>query len=112
MFQIADSLQPLLWILRKNEKDIVNLYNFLTPLTQIATGSNMLNFGCWTENVTNPLEAQEELCTLVGEFASLYSARDVLDVGSGFSAPAFHWKRKYNNLSNIICVNTKNYPCK
>jgi SAM-dependent methyltransferase len=64
----------------------------------------MLNFGYWTEKTTNPLQAQQELCTIVGEFAKLYSASDVLDVGSGFSAPALHWKRTYNSL-NIVCVN-------
>ena len=30
---------------------------------------NMLNFGYWTQATTIPLEAQIELCRLIGEFA-------------------------------------------
>ena len=65
----------------------------------------MLNFGYWTDNTKHPVQAQEELCTLVGKFAELHSAKIVLDIGSGFSAPAIHWKKTYNNL-DIVCVNT------
>ena len=101
----VNPLQPILWILRQNEKDIINLYNLLTPFIQLVTKSNMLNFGYWTENTKHPVQAQEELCTLVGKFAELHSAKIVLDIGSGFSAPAIHWKKTYNNL-DIVCVNT------
>ena len=97
-------LQPILWILRQNEKDIINLYNFLTPFIQLVTKSNMLNFGYWTDNTKHPVQAQEELCTLVGKFADLYSAKTVLDIGSGFSAPAIQWKKTCNYL-DITCVN-------
>ena len=72
---------------------------------QIATGNNMLNFGYWKNNATKPLEAQHELCKLVGKIADLDSARTVLDLGSGFSAPAIHWKSQYGN-TNITCINT------
>jgi ubiquinone/menaquinone biosynthesis C-methylase UbiE len=41
---------------------------------------------------------------LVGRFAQLHSARNALDVGSGFSAPAMFWKSVYNSL-NIMCLN-------
>jgi len=41
---------------------------------------------------------------LVGKFAQLHSAKNVLDVGSGFSAPAMFWKSVYNSL-NIMCLN-------
>ena len=34
----------------------------------------------------------------------MHSAKNVLDVGSGFSAPAIYWKSVYNSL-NIMCLN-------
>ena len=92
------------WILRRNERDVVNYYNFMTPYIGRATGSNMLNFGYWSEKTKTPLQAQNELCTRVGEFANLDSAKKVIDIGSGFSAPAIHWKSIYTYL-NIICIN-------
>lgn len=64
----------------------------------------MLNFGYWNEKTANPIQAQTDLCMLVGRFAQLHSARNVLDVGSGFSAPAMFWKSVYNSL-NIMCLN-------
>src|SRR5437870_10974754 len=98
-------LEPPLWILRRNESDIVNSYNFMTPYIRHATGgSNMLNFGYWNKKTEDPMQAQKELCTLVGDFANLKSAKNVLDIGSGFSAPAVHWKSIYNYL-NITCLN-------
>ena len=103
MFKI-NLLQFPLWFLRRNERDIVNYYNFMTPYIGRATGSNILNFGYWSEKTKDPLQAQNELCRLVGEFANLNSAKKVIDVGSGFSAPAIHWKSIYS-LLNIICIN-------
>ena len=103
MFKI-NLLQFPLWFLRRNERDIVNYYNFMTPYIGRATGSNILNFGYWSEKTKDPLQAQNELCRLVGEFANLDSAIKVIDVGSGFSAPAIHWKSIYS-LLNIICIN-------
>ena len=64
----------------------------------------MLNFGYWNEKTANPIQAQTDLCMLVGKFAQLHSAKNVLDVGSGFSAPAMFWKSVYNSL-NIMCLN-------
>ena len=64
----------------------------------------MLNFGYWNEKTANPIQAQTELCMLVGKFAQLHSAKNILDVGSGFSAPAMFWKSVYNSL-NIMCLN-------
>jgi ubiquinone/menaquinone biosynthesis C-methylase UbiE len=101
---LLNPLNSFLWMLRRNERDIVNFYNFLTPFVQVATGGNMINFGYWNKNTKNPLQAQYELCTLMGEFADLHSARKVMDVGSGFSAPAIHWKSRYNFLT-IVCIN-------
>ena len=35
----------VLWTFRRNENDVVNLYNTLSPVMQLATGGDMLNFG-------------------------------------------------------------------
>jgi cyclopropane fatty-acyl-phospholipid synthase-like methyltransferase len=72
---------------------------------QLATGNSMLNFGYWKNPAAGPQEAQNNLCELIGKTASLESARLVLDVGSGFSAPAFYWKSQYEKI-NITCINT------
>jgi len=76
----------------------------MTPYILRATGGTMLNFGYWNEKTTNPIQAQNELCKLVGKFAQLHTAKNVLDVGSGFSAPAIYWKSVFNSL-NITCLN-------
>jgi cyclopropane fatty-acyl-phospholipid synthase-like methyltransferase len=100
------SLKSILWISRRNEKDVVDLYNSLTPFVQLALAdpnNHILNFGYWTQSTTSPIEAQIELCKLVGEFANLQSAKKVIDIGSGFCAPAILWKSMYNNL-DIVCI--------
>jgi cyclopropane fatty-acyl-phospholipid synthase-like methyltransferase len=93
----------LLWTFRRSEKDVVNLYNALSPVMTLATGGRMLNFGYWTEDTKTPLEAQEKLCDIAGEMAELASARTVIDVGSGLGAPAGYWKSRYN--IDVSCVN-------
>ena len=98
-------LALMLWILRRNEQDVVDFYNFMTPFVFRATHSNMLNFGYWNDKTNNPSQAQYALCSLIGEFARLESAKKVLDVGSGFSGPALHWKSTYD-LLDIVCINT------
>ena len=70
---------------------------------QLATGGDMLNFGYWKDAV-EPVAAQKALCSLVGEEAELGSARTLIDVGSGLSAPAAYWKSRYKNL-DVVCVN-------
>ena len=97
-------LHVFFWTFRRRERDVVNLYNSLSPLMQLATDNNMLNFGYWKNNTADPLEAQNELCKLVGNMAKLDSASIVLDVGSGFSVPATYWKSQYKNI-NITCIN-------
>ncbi|MGI0082871.1 MAG: class I SAM-dependent methyltransferase [Nitrosopumilaceae archaeon] len=99
-----DPIQVLLWTFRRSEKDVINLYDFLSQVMQLATGSSMLNFGYWDTNTHNPLQAQHELCRLVGKMAELDSVKYVIDVGSGFSAPAVEWKSVYKSLE-IVCVN-------
>ena len=68
----------------------------------------MLNFGYWNGKTTTLGQAQNELCMLVGKFAQLHSAKNVLDVGSGFSAPTIYWKSVYSTL-NITCLDV-NFP--
>ncbi len=95
------SINPIdvfLWTFRKNEKDVVNLYNTLSPVMQIATGGNMLNFGYWTDEHSDPISAQENLCRIFGNLSELSTAKNVLDVGSGLSAPSKLWRNSYPNL--------------
>ena len=70
---------------------------------QLATGGDMLNFGYW-DKTSDPVAAQNNLCSLVGEVAELGSAMRLIDIGSGLSAPAARWKSAYDSL-DISCVN-------
>ena len=113
---LLNSLKSILWINRRNEKDIVELYNSITPFVLYALDDNnnnnkkynMLNFGYWTRTTTTPIEAQIKLCELVGIFADLKSTKKVIDIGSGFCAPTLLWNMQYNNndgnLLDIFCV--------
>jgi ubiquinone/menaquinone biosynthesis C-methylase UbiE len=101
------SISPLdlfLWTFRRNEKDVVNLYNALSPVMQLATGGNMLNFGYWDFENNNPVSAQENLCAVFAKMAELNSCKNIVDVGSGLSAPAIFWRNNFENLS-IFCIN-------
>ena len=98
-------LDIIFWTFRRNEKDVVNLYNTLSPVMQKATGGDMLNFGYWDGNVESPIIAQQELCNKVAKLAELDSAENLLDVGSGIGGPAKFWSTTYTKLS-IICVNS------
>jgi cyclopropane fatty-acyl-phospholipid synthase-like methyltransferase len=103
---LLNLLKSILWINRRNEKDVIDLYNSLAPFAQIAladANNTMLNFGYWTPDTNIPIEAQVELCRVVGEFADLQSATKILDLGSGFCAPAMLWKSMYDNL-DIFCL--------
>jgi cyclopropane fatty-acyl-phospholipid synthase-like methyltransferase len=97
-------LDLLLWTIRRNEKDVVNLYNSLSPVMQLATGGNMLNFGYWDDENDDPISAQENLCSIFAKMAELNSCETIVDVGSGLSAPAMFWRQKFSNLS-VFCVN-------
>jgi len=101
------SINPLdifLWTLRRNEKDVVNLYNTLSPVMQLATGGSMLNFGYWNDENSDPISAQKNLCSYFAKMAELETAKTIIDVGSGLSAPAIFWRDNFKNLS-INCVN-------
>nr|WP_179363387.1 class I SAM-dependent methyltransferase [Nitrosopumilus oxyclinae] len=97
-------LDLFLWTFRRNEKDVVNLYNTLSPVMQLATGGDMLNFGYWDAKNNTPISAQENLCTVFANMAELNSCKNIVDVGSGLSAPAIFWRNNFENLS-IFCVN-------
>ena len=71
---------------------------------QLATGGDMLNFGYWNGKATDPIAAQNDLCSLVGEMAELDSAKRLIDVGSGLGVPAAQWGSAYGSL-DISCVN-------
>jgi ubiquinone/menaquinone biosynthesis C-methylase UbiE len=100
---VVKPLQSLFWILRGNEKDIINVYDYLRPVVELANGGYILNRGYWTKDTTDPLQAQYQLCKIIGEFACFHSAKTLLDVGSGVSNPAIHWKSMYS-LLDIICL--------
>ena len=101
------SINPIdvfLWTFRKNERDVVNLYNTMSPVMQIATGGSMLNFGYWSSEHIDPISAQENLCNIFGNLSELSTAKTVLDVGSGLSAPSKLWRDSYPDL-NLYDVN-------
>jgi SAM-dependent methyltransferase len=109
LISLLASLKSILWINRRSETDVVNLYNSITPFVRIALAevnkNTMLNFGYWDKSTTSPIAAQIELCRVVGEFADLQSATKIIDLGSGFCAPAAIWKYIYENkILDIVCV--------
>ena len=93
-----------LWTFRRNENDVVNLYNTLSPVMQLATGGSMLNFGYWDKDDVSPIDAQNRLCNKIGQLTELDSANSLLDVGSGLSSPSIMWARTHPNI-NILCLN-------
>ena len=94
----------VLWTFRRNENDVVNLYNTLSPVMQLATGGNMLNFGYWYKDDISPIDAQNRLCNKIGQLTELDSANSLLDVGSGLSSPSIMWTKSHPNI-NILCLN-------
>lgn len=97
-------MEVILWTLRRGEGDVVNLYNYLSGLMQISTGGNFLNFGYWNDSTKNPVDAQTNLCNMIKDVSELNKTKHVLDVGSGFSEPAFLWKKSYPDVA-ITCLN-------
>jgi len=71
---------------------------------RLATTGDMLNFGYWDEEIKNPIDAQIKLCKIFGQLAELETAKKIVDVGSGFSAPAIQWKLQFSSLE-IACLN-------
>jgi len=97
-------MEVILWTLRRGEGDVVNLYNYLSGLMQVSTGGNFLNFGLWEDSTRNPIEAQTNLCNMIKDVAELKETGHLLDVGSGFSEPAFLWKKSHPDVT-ITCLN-------
>jgi len=94
----------LLWTFRRNETDVVKLYDALSPIMEVSTGGDMLNFGFWDDSISHPVDAQKQLCMLMGDMAELDSAHTITDVGSGILGPAKIWGSKYPSLG-ICSVN-------
>lgn len=65
---------------------------------QIATGGSMLNFGYWSSKHNDPVSAQNNLCMIIADLAELSSAKHVVDVGSGLSAPSKLWRDNFPNI--------------
>lgn len=108
LVRLINPINVLLWGIRRNQRDVINLYSSLSPLMSSTTGSYMLNFGYWSDGIDNPVEAQENLCNIIGKLAELQSAKTLVDVGSGLSSPAIFWKNEYP-LLEIYCINI-NHP--
>ena len=94
----------LLWTFRRNETDVVKLYDALSPIMEVSTGGDMLNFGFWDDSIFHPVDAQKQLCMLMGDVAELDSAHTITYVGSGILGPAKIWGSKYPSLG-ICSVN-------
>ena len=103
MFKV-NPFELVLWTFRRNENDVVNLYNTLSPVMQLATDGDMLNFGYWSKETTSPIDAQNKLCDEIGKIAELNSAKTLLDIGSGLSSPAIMWSMLYPDI-DISCLN-------
>ena len=101
---VLNPLDVILWTFRRTGKDVIKLYDTLSPVMQLATGGDMLNFGYWDDTISSPLEAQTRLCSLAAKKADLKNALTLLDVGSGLSAPARYWKTMHPSL-DIYCIN-------
>lgn len=97
-------LEVFLWTFRRNEKDVVNLYDSLSDLMKITTGGDILNFGFWDDSTSTPLEAQNNMCTIFGKMAQLAPNQHIVDVGSGMSSPAIQWYSNYHP-TELTCVN-------
>lgn len=70
----------------------------------IWTGGSFLNFGYWDGNTTDPLQAQLNLTHKLATFGSFLDSDNILDVGSGYCAPALSWLIEYP-LLNVISIN-------
>ena len=101
---LINPVDLLLWTFRRNENDVVKLYNALSPIMEVSTGGDMLNFGFWDESTPHPIDAQKRLCTMMSDMAEISSAEMIADVGSGILGPAKIWISKYPSLQ-ISSVN-------
>lgn len=96
-------LDLLLWTVRRNEKDVVHMYDSLSGLMRAATEGDMLNFGFWDDNADSPLLAQRNMAAIFGKAAQLAPNQRIVDVGSGFCTPAALWHDQYSPIE-IVCI--------
>ena len=101
---LINPVDLLLWTFRRNENDVVKLYDALSPIMEVSTGGDMLNFGFWDESTPHPIDAQKRLCAMMGDMAQISSAEMIADVGSGILGPAKIWISQYPSLQ-ISSVN-------
>ena len=79
------SVKLNLWIFKQTERDIIRLYNSLTPYVRTAVNDSndyMLNFGYWVKDSNDPVNAQHELSAIFGKFAKFDTVEMIADVGS------------------------------
>ena len=101
---LINPVDLLLWTFRRNENDVVKLYDALSPIMEVSTGGDMLNFGFWDESTPHPVDAQKRLCDMMGDMAQLSSAEMVADIGGGILGPAKIWSSQNPSLQ-ISSVN-------
>ena len=101
---LINPIDLLLWTFRRNESDVVKLYDSLSPIMEVSTGGDMLNFGFWDESTPHPVDAQKRLCDMMGDMAQLSSAEMVADIGGGILGPAKIWSSQNPSLQ-ISSVN-------
>ena len=101
---LINPIDLLLWTFRRNENDVVKLYDALSPIMEVSTGGDMLNFGYWDNSTPHPIDAQKQLCQLIGEMAEISTAEVIADIGSGILGPAKIWSSQYPSLQ-ISSVN-------
>jgi cyclopropane fatty-acyl-phospholipid synthase-like methyltransferase len=101
---MLNAINTLLSLLRRDERAVVNIYQAFISYARILTRTNMINFGFWTQETMSIRQAQEALCTLMGNLAELDTAKNVLDIGSGLSGPAEQWNLEYRFTNSLICI--------
>jgi len=101
---LINPVDLLLWTFRRNENDVVKLYDALSPIMEVSTGGDMLNFGYWDDTTLHPVDAQKRLCHMIGDLAQISSADMIADIGCGILGPAKIWSSQYPSL-HISSVN-------
>ena len=88
--------------LEEMKNDVVKLYDALSPIMEVSTGSDMLNFGYWDESTSHPVDAQQQLCRMIGDMAEISSADLIADIGSGILGPAKNLEFTISFSSNLF----------
>ena len=101
---LINPVDLLLWTFRRNENDVVKLYDALSPIMEVSTDGDMLNFGYWNDSTRHPIDAQIRLCHMIGDLAQIASADVIADIGGGILGPAKIWSLQHPSLQ-IASVN-------